>query len=125
METKILIVDDNREFVSIIQEMLEVEGYDIRSASNGREGYLAYLLFKPDVVITDIQMPGKNGMELMKVIRFHDPRIRTIYMSADLSPYQSVLEDEKKKFEVNFLEKPFSKVELMELLSLCRDPERV
>jgi CheY-like chemotaxis protein len=125
METKILIVDDNREFVSIIQEMLEVEGYDIRSASNGREGYLAYLLFKPDVVITDIQMPGKNGMELMKVIRFHDPRIRTIYMSADLSPYQSVLEDEKKKFEVNFLEKPFSKVELMELLSLCRGPERV
>jgi DNA-binding NtrC family response regulator len=125
METKILIVDDNREFVSIIQEMLEVEGYDIRSASNGREGYLAYLLFKPDVVITDIQMPGKNGMELMKVIRFHDPKIRTIYMSADLSPYQSVLEDEKKKFEVNFLEKPFSKVELMELLSLCRGPERV
>jgi DNA-binding NtrC family response regulator len=125
METKILIVDDNREFVSIIQEMLEVEGYDIRSASNGREGYLAYLLFKPDVVITDIQMPGKNGMELMKVIRFHDPRIRTIYMSADLSPYQSVLEDEKKTFEVNFLEKPFSKVELMKLLSLCRGHERV
>jgi DNA-binding NtrC family response regulator len=125
METKILIVDDNREFVSIIQEMLEVEGYDIRSASNGREGYLAYLLFKPDVVITDIQMPGKNGMELMKVIRFHDPKIRTIYMSADLSPYQSVLEDEKKTFEVNFLEKPFSKVELMKLLSLCRGHERV
>jgi len=79
---------------------------------------LIYLLFKPDLVITDIQMPEKNGLELMTHIRMHNPIVRTIYMSGDLGRFRCQLEEEKKKFPVNLLEKPFSKIELMRLLSL-------
>ncbi len=113
---KVLVVDDNKDLAFILQLMLEDEGYEVMLADNGREGYLIYLLFRPDLVITDIQMPGKNGLQLMEIIREHNPKVRTIYMSGDLSEHLVSLEEEKKRYSVNFLEKPFSKVELMKLL---------
>lgn len=97
--------------------MLEEENYDVRLARDGKDGYLAYLLFKPDVVITDIQMPERNGLELMEIIRMHNPDVKTIYISADLSRFWKVLEEEKTKHQVSFLEKPFSRSELLRLLS--------
>ena len=115
---RILIVDDNQELAFTLQLMLEDEGYEIRSAKDGQDGYWAYLEFKPDLVITDIQMPGENGLELMGHIRALNPRVRTIYMSGDLNSYLSPLEEEKKRYPVSLLEKPFSKVELMGLLSV-------
>lgn len=114
---KILIVDDNQDLAFLIKCMLEEEGYEVRSAENGTAGYSAYLLFNPDLVLTDIQMPQKNGLELMKDIRFHNPRVRTIYMSGDLSQYEPPLEEEKEKYHVGVLEKPFSKHELISLVS--------
>ena len=114
---RILIVDDNQELALTLQFMLEDEGYEVRSAKDGQDGYWAYLEFKPDLVITDIQMPGENGLELMEHIRTLNPRVRTIYMSGDLNSYLSPLEEEKKRYPVSLLEKPFSKVELMGLLS--------
>ena len=114
---KILIVDDDQELTFTLQFMLEDEGYEVRSAKDGQDGYWAYLEFKPDLVITDIQMPGENGLELMEHIRALNPGVRTIYMSGDLNSYLSPLEEEKKRYPVSLLEKPFSKVELMGLLS--------
>ena len=114
---KILIVDDNQDLASIIKWMLEDEGYEVRSAKDGQDGYSTYLLFHPDLVLTDIQMPKKNGLELMEYIRGINPTVRTIYMSGDLSQYWLSLEEEKKKYHVGILEKPFSKHELMHLLS--------
>jgi CheY-like chemotaxis protein len=73
-------------------------------------------VFKPDLVITDIQMPRCDGLELMRHIRAHDPRIKAIYMSADLSRFRSTLEEERRRYNANLLAKPFSKVELIRLL---------
>jgi CheY-like chemotaxis protein len=116
-EMKILIVDDNQDLAFLIKWMLEDEGYEVKSAKNGMDGYLMYLLFNPDLVLTDIQMPEKNGLELIKEIRCHNPEVRTIYMSGDLSQYGSPLEEEKEKYHVGVLEKPFSRNELISLLS--------
>ena len=114
---KVLIVDDNQDLASLIKVMLEDEGYEVKSAKDGQDGYSTYLLFHPDLVLTDIQMPEKNGLELMEYIRSHNPSVRTIYMSGDLSRYWLPLEEEKKKYHVGVLEKPFSKDELMSLVS--------
>lgn len=114
---KILIVDDNQDFAFLIKWMLEDEGYEVRSAKDGMDGYSTYLLFNPDIVLTDIQMPEKNGLELIRDIRCHDPDVRTIYMSGDLSQYGSPLKEEKEKYHVGVLEKPFSRHELISLVS--------
>ena len=105
---KVLVVDDNLLLAELIQETLEDDGLEVRSAKDGVEGYSAYLLFKPDVVITDIQMPRENGLEMMGHIRTHDPTIKTIYMSADIDPYRPFLKEEKNKYQASFFEKPFS-----------------
>ena len=117
---KILVVDDNEDLAFTLRMVLEEEGFDVISAKDSQDGYLIYLEFKPDIVITDIQMPGENGLELMDHIRKHNPMVRTIYMSGDLDSYLSPLEEEKKRYPVGLLEKPFSKVELMGLLSVQR-----
>jgi len=114
---KILIVDDNQDLLFLIKWMLEDEGYEVKSAKNGRDGYSTYLLFNPDLVLTDIQMPEKNGLELIKEIRCHNPGVRTIYMSGDLGQYGSPLKEEKEKHQAGVLEKPFSKNELISLVS--------
>lgn len=105
---KVLVVDDNRLLADTIQEILEDDGLEVRSAKDGVDGYSAYLLFRPDIVITDIQMPRENGLEMMGHIRTHEPMIKTIYMSGDIDPYRPFLKEEKRKYHVSFFEKPFS-----------------
>ena len=113
---KILIVEDNQPLAILLKTILEDEGYVVSLAKDGKEGYSAFLLFKPDLILTDIQMPEQNGLELMERIRWQDPKVRTIYMSGDLSRYWSPLEEEKNKYKVGILEKPFSKDQLISLL---------
>ena len=117
--TKVLVVDDNISLIVILQQILEGEGFEVNAAADGEEGYSAYLLSRPDVILTDIHMPGENGLELMKHIRMHDPEARAIYMSGDWKSFQSAIEEEQKKFCTRFLRKPFSGAELMSLLSEC------
>jgi len=114
---KILLVDDNQSLAFLLQTMLKDEGYEVELASDGGDGYSAYFHFSPDLVITDIQMPVKSGLELIKHIRLHDPGVKTIYMSGDISSFGPYLQEEKARYQANFLEKPFSKVDLMSLVS--------
>jgi len=115
--TKVLIVDDNLLLASLLQIMLEDEGYETRCAGDGQEGYAGYLFFRPDIVITDLLMPKANGIELMKNIRRQNPEVKTIYMSADLHPFSPLLQEEKSRYPVGILPKPFSKENLLNLLA--------
>ena len=114
---KVLVVDDNRFLADTIQETLEIDGLDVRSAHDGLDGYSAYLLFKPDIVITDIQMPRKTGPEMMAKIRIHNPMIKTIYMSGDIASFEPFLIDEKKRYPVSYFEKPFSLKSLLKVVT--------
>ena len=117
---KVLIVDDNEALAFVLQRILEGEDHETRTARDGEDGYLAYLHFRPDLVITDIQMPRKDGFQLMKDIRIHNPKIETIYMTGGgLSGFRLRLEEEKRRYQASFLKKPFSKVELMSCLLRC------
>ncbi len=104
---KVLVVDDNQFLASTIQAVLEIEGCEVMAAGDGMDGYAAYLLFEPDLVITDIQMPRKNGLEMMKLIRNHNPLIKTVYMSGDIDAFQTALAEEEKKYPISFFGKPF------------------
>ncbi|MDP1992721.1 MAG: response regulator [Syntrophales bacterium] len=114
---KVLVVDDNRSLADTIQEILENDGLDVMSAKDGMDGYSTYLLFKPDIIITDIQMPRKNGMEMMKRIRIHNPMIKTIYMSGNIGSFEPFLIEEKKRYPVSYFEKPFSLESLMRVVT--------
>ena len=114
---KILIIDDDVAIALFIQKVLEIEGYRVTMAGDSNDGYLAYLDCNPDLVISDIQMPGKNGFELMKDIRMHHPKMKTIYMSGAITQFQSLLNEEKRRYHVDFLPKPFATNDLISLVS--------
>ncbi len=113
---KILVVDDSRGLAHIVRMMLADEDNEIRFARDVRDGYLTFLLFKPDVVITDIP-PGENSSELMEAIRTYDPRVKTIYTCSDPAYLGPVLTEEKTRYQVSLLPKPFSRSELVRLFS--------
>ena len=114
---KVLIVDDDEALAGLIKKMIErMDIYRVKTAANGEEGFETFLYFKPDIILTDIQMPVKNGFEMIRDIRNHDPGIKTIYMTGNMGQFQTRLEKEKTKYKASLLNKPFSCARLTELL---------
>ena len=66
---KILIADDEPDILEIIQYNLQSEGYEVQTAKNGNEAIDQAKRFNPDLIILDIMMPGKNGIEVCNILR--------------------------------------------------------
>ncbi len=78
----ILIVDDNRDHTQALAKVFERAGYRVHTACDGQEA-LTLLMERPfDLVITDLQMPRMNGMDLLRNIRTLSPRIAVIILTA-------------------------------------------
>ena len=66
---KILIADDEPDILEIIQYNLQSEGYTVFTAKNGNEAIDLAKKYQPDLIILDIMMPGKNGIEVCNILR--------------------------------------------------------
>lgn len=66
---KILIADDEPDILEILQFNLTAEGYEVITAKNGDEAIIKAISMMPDLIILDIMMPGKNGIEVCKHLR--------------------------------------------------------
>lgn len=66
---KILVADDEADILEILQFNLEAEGYLVQTAKNGPEAIEKAKKFLPDLIILDIMMPGKNGIEVCNILR--------------------------------------------------------
>ena len=66
---KILIADDEPDILEIVQYNLQNEGYEVTTAKNGNEAIEQAKRFNPDLIILDIMMPGKNGIEVCNILR--------------------------------------------------------
>jgi PAS domain S-box-containing protein len=66
---KLLLIDDEPDILRVLSMSLKADGYDVVSAQNGPEGIAAFEKEKPDIVITDIKMPGMDGIEVLKKIK--------------------------------------------------------
>ena len=78
---KILVIDDNVVVRNTIVQLLEGEGYQVVSAEDGRRGLNVFRAEKPDLVITDIIMPEKEGIETIRDIRDACPNAKIIAIS--------------------------------------------
>lgn len=66
---KILIVDDEPDFVLLLKKRLETNGYDVSVASNGEEGINQIKKDRPNLVLLDIMMPKKDGYTMLKELK--------------------------------------------------------
>ncbi len=106
---KILIVDDNTVILSVIEAILSQENHEVFIASNGVLGYNQFLNMRPDLVVTDIEMPWQDGISMVHAIRRHAPMVRTLYMTGNPGPYLSSLKMEQRCHPVGVLHKPFTR----------------
>jgi type IV pilus assembly protein PilB len=67
--SRVLVVDDEPTLVEIVKEILETEHYEVVTASSGTEALAEIYRHRPDLVLTDLQMPGMNGLEMLQRIR--------------------------------------------------------
>lgn len=69
--TRVLVVDDDRPTVEMLTLALEMEGYEVVTASAGPEALDTARVFHPDLVVLDVMMPGMSGLEVVRVLRRH------------------------------------------------------
>lgn len=105
---KVLVVDDFEGVATLVKEAIEDINYSVKTACNAEDGYRTYLRFKPDIVITDIEMGGKSGFELVDDIRCIDPEIKVIFMSGYSDKLEDRSQSETDTCSIAFLPKPFS-----------------
>jgi DNA-binding response OmpR family regulator len=78
---KILVIDDDRMVRDTLKIILVAAGHEVRLAEDGNKGMLAFGEFAPDLVITDILMPEKEGMETIRELRELRPDVPIIAIS--------------------------------------------
>jgi len=82
IQKRILVVDDDESLRWVTQAQLQQSGYQVDAATNGREALAKVQETPPDLVITDLMMPGMSGIELLKYIRSDYPEIIVILVTA-------------------------------------------
>jgi len=79
--TNVLIVDDDHAVRSSLAQILKHFGHDVRMASDGFSALCEFRLAIPDILLSDLQMPGMSGFELLSVVRRRFPQTQVIAMS--------------------------------------------
>ncbi len=81
MPDKILVVDDEKDIRQLLTDLLVGEGFTVYCAENGAEGFDQFRNTSPDLVITDVKMPVRNGLELLKDIKSADTDVDVIVLT--------------------------------------------
>ena len=82
LRRKILIVEDDLWLQDNLKKILQKNDYDVQCASDGEEGYQKTLNWRPDMIVTDVMMPKRNGLDLAAEIRKVDAQIRLLFITA-------------------------------------------
>jgi DNA-binding NtrC family response regulator len=110
----ILVVEDRESMAEMLQETLEAEGYKVISARDGLEGIRCLKEGKIDLVLSDLKLPGKEGIEILKASREENHLIPVIIMTAYGSVETAVAAMKAGAFD--FITKPFDTDHLLLLI---------
>lgn len=78
---KILVVDDEAQIRSLLVNMLSIESHEVIEAEDGKQGCEKYREYLPDLLITDLVMPGNNGIDMILDLKKEFPSIRIMAIS--------------------------------------------
>ncbi len=118
---RILVVDDEPNARTALAEILKEEGYQAETAADGFKGLARAEEFSPDLVLTDLKMPGMDGVELLRKLRQHAPELPVVLMTAFGAVETAV--SAMREGAADYLTKPLNTDELV--LVIDRALERV
>jgi DNA-binding response OmpR family regulator len=108
---RILIIEDDRKMSEALVSGLEDAGYDIEAASSGEEGFYLVYKLRPDLLLLDLTLPHRNGLEILKQLRSEGVDMRVLILTS-----HNTVEDRVEGLKTgadDYLGKPFSFPELL------------
>ncbi|HTL48206.1 MAG TPA: CBS domain-containing protein [Verrucomicrobiae bacterium] len=123
-QSKILVIDDEEDFLCLVEEILSGEGYEVVTAVNGKEALKTLEKIKPDVIILDIAMPKMGGIAFYHSIASRvdgKPRYPIIVMTGR-NEFRNLFHDLPVS---GFMTKPFKVPELLELIRSITEKKTV
>jgi DNA-binding NtrC family response regulator len=122
VSTKVLVVDDDPDLQEILGICLKHWGFEVASAANGDEGARLAKSCHPDIVLSDVMMPGTSGVSLLRTLQAEDPNrpviLMTGYSTADLAAAAI------KDGALDLLSKPLDYPKLKSILEATRNSLR-
>jgi DNA-binding NtrC family response regulator len=111
---RILIVDDEPQILSFLKDLFEIDGWDVHQASNGAEGIEKIEHGRYDVILTDLKMPGPDGLAVLALARKVRPGAEVILMTGHATVESAV--SAMKMGAFHYITKPFSVDEVVHLV---------
>ena len=108
---RVIVVDDSRTQLEMLKYTLENEGFEVESFNNGPEALVALKKQVPDLIITDVIMPGMDGYEVLSAIRAENLPVRVMLLTARQQENDII-----RGFTLgadDYVVKPFSPMELV------------
>jgi CheY-like chemotaxis protein len=120
---RILVVDDSEDLRELYQLLLEEAGYAVDSAGNGVEGFIHARAHPADLIISDVVMPGMDGLELLQKLRSDlPPPVPPVILC---SGFDMTEREALRRGALMFLRKPFARGDLLEFVARGLAHERV
>lgn len=107
----ILLVEDDPRLAQSLSQGLSEADFKVSHAKNGEDGYFLYSQEQPDLILLDLNLPGRDGLSILKAIRKENPDVRVLIISA-----RDTVEDRVQGLEIgadDYLIKPFAFSELL------------
>jgi two-component system nitrogen regulation response regulator NtrX len=114
MSRRILVVDDEQGIRAALGQLLEYEGYEVKTAANAADGIAEYERFRPHLVFMDVKMAGMDGMEALKRLRQLDPAALVVMISGHATLQTAVEATQLGAYDI--LEKPLDTDRILVLL---------
>ena len=105
MGKKVLVVEDHHDTSFMLCRLLKLEGYEVEHAIDGMVGYSTATNEHPDLIVTDIQMPRMNGIEMIKRIR-EEVELRQTPIIVMSAYGKRIIDDAMRAGADDFVEKP-------------------
>jgi two-component system nitrogen regulation response regulator NtrX len=114
MSKRILVIDDEPGIRQALGQLLEYEGFEVKTASGGAEGITIYDSFRPQLVFLDVKMAGLDGLEVLKRLRQADPNATVVMISGHATIQTAVEATQLGAYDI--LEKPLDTDRVLVLL---------
>jgi len=119
---RILLVDDDVDVLDTLVRLLGRQGYTCLVASSAAEAIRAVDAESPDLVVTDLRMPGRDGMAVARHARQHRPPIPVILMTAYAT--SETRQDVGRMGGTTYITKPFANADLLDAVRRAGEPPR-
>ena len=114
MSRRILVVDDEQGIRAALGQLLEFEGYEVRTAANAVDGLAEYEKFRPHLVFMDVKMAGIDGLEALRRLRERDPSAIVVMISGHATIQTAVEATQLGAYDI--LEKPLDTDRILVML---------